>query len=92
MPPPDVLVRKGDVLFEIDSRPFVAALSEQKANSIRARQCNSRRRRRPNAARSLFPISEAEYLAAVNRIQENIARPLYQRQEFIELTGFQQSR
>lgn len=40
----------------------------------------------------LFPTSEAEYLAAVNRIQENIARPLDQRHEFIELTGFQRSR
>lgn len=30
LPPPDVLVRKGDVLFEVDSRPFVAALSEAK--------------------------------------------------------------
>ena len=33
----------------------------------------------------VFPVSEAEYLAAANRIQEGIAMPLDQRQEFIEL-------
>ena len=33
----------------------------------------------------VFPISEAEYLAAADRIQEGIAKPLDQRQEFIEL-------
>ena len=33
----------------------------------------------------LFPISEAEYLATADRIQEGIAKPLDQRQEFIDL-------
>ena len=33
----------------------------------------------------VFPISEAEYLAAADRIQEGIAKPLDQRREFIEL-------
>src|SRR5207342_2838652 len=33
----------------------------------------------------VFPISEAEYLAAADRIQKGIAKPLDQRQEFIEL-------
>ena len=33
----------------------------------------------------VFPISEAEYLAAADRIQEGIAKPLDQRPEFIEL-------
>ena len=34
----------------------------------------------------VFPISETEYLAAASdRIQENISKPLDQRQEFIEL-------
>ena len=33
----------------------------------------------------LFPVSEAEYLAAANRIQEGIAMPLDKRPEFIDL-------
>lgn len=33
----------------------------------------------------LFPISEIEYLEAMNRIQQNVARPLEQREEFIDL-------
>ena len=33
----------------------------------------------------VFPVSEAEYLAAANRIQEGIAMPLDKRPEFIDL-------
>jgi membrane fusion protein, multidrug efflux system len=33
----------------------------------------------------LFPVSEAEYLAAANRIQESLATPVDQRKELIEL-------
>lgn len=33
----------------------------------------------------VFPVSEAEYLAAANRIQESLATPLDQRKELIEL-------
>jgi hypothetical protein len=33
----------------------------------------------------LFPVSEAEYLGAANRIQEGMAMPLEKRPEFIDL-------
>jgi membrane fusion protein (multidrug efflux system) len=162
------LVKKGDVLFEIDPRPFAAALAEAKsqldqgkaqqlatqADAARATELfnkkviseqeftNKIQLKESNVAKVeafkanveqaqlnlefcritspvegivgiaraqvgdlvgtanstvltsvstldpikiLFPISEAEYLAAVDRIHESIAKPLDQRQEFIEL-------
>jgi membrane fusion protein, multidrug efflux system len=162
------LVKKGDVLFEIDSRPFVAAFAEAKsqldqgkamqlasqAEAERSQELfdkkviserehtNKRQLNESNAAKVealkanveqaqlnlnfckvtspvdgiagiaraqvgdlvgtpnstvltsvstldpikiLFPISEAEYLGAADRVQESIAKPLDQRQEFVEL-------
>jgi membrane fusion protein, multidrug efflux system len=162
------LVKKGDVLFEIDPRPFVAALAEAKsqldqgkaaqvasqADADRATELfnkkviseqeftNKTQLKESSAAKVealkanveqaqlnldfcritspvegiagisraqvgdlvgtanstvltsvstldpikiFFPISEAEYLAVADRIQEGIAKSLDQRQEFIEL-------
>jgi membrane fusion protein, multidrug efflux system len=162
------LVKKGDVLFEIDPRPFVAALAEAKsqldqgkaaqiasqAEADRATELfnkrviseqeftNKTQLKESSAAKVealkanveqaqlnlnfckvtspvggiagiaraqvgdlvgtanstvltsvstldpikiVFPVSEAEYLTAANRIQEGIAKPLDQRQEFIDL-------
>ena len=162
------LVKKGDVLFEIDSRPFEAALAEAKsqldqgkamqlasqAEAERSKELfdkkviserehtNKTQLNESNAAKVealkanveqaqlnlnfckvtspvdgiagiaqaqvgdlvgtanstvltsvstldpikiLFPISEAEYLGAADRVQESIAKPLDERSEFIEL-------
>jgi membrane fusion protein (multidrug efflux system) len=162
------LVKKGDVLFEIDPRPFEAALAEAKSQLVQAQavqlasQAEAERSQQlfdklvisekehtnkiqlnqanvakvealkanlqqaqldlnfckvtspvegiagiaqaqvgdlvgtPNSAvltsvstldpiKIVFPVSEAEYLAAANRLQENLAIPLDQRREGIEL-------
>ena len=71
------LVKKGDVLFEIDARPFVAALAEAKSQLNQARALQLASQSEADRSRQLFDkkvIAENEHTNKVQLNESNLAK------------------
>src|SRR5581483_3233917 len=71
------LVKKGDLLFEIDARPFEAALAEAKSQLEQAKAVQLASQSEADRNKELFNkkvISETEYINKTQVNQSNLAK------------------
>jgi membrane fusion protein, multidrug efflux system len=88
------LVRKGQILFEIDPRPFQAALDQTKAEWDQAKASMDRAKASLDQAKADVARMEAQYATAkanLRRIKDLVEQDLMSQKDLDEAVGTEQS-